>query len=100
MNLAYTDNWNQQQAQEFFNLKDTITKTMGYDLNPALKQTVDQSYAALQTVEDRAGAQIQQNYDPNATPPEPFKPLNFSNDTSYKPKKNPKLDTSFKSNIY
>lgn len=100
MNLAYTDNWSQQQAQEFFTLQDTITDTMNYDLNPALRENVSQSYQALQAVRERAKNQIQQNYNPGLAPP-PQQPSTNQNPArlfspatpeTYKPQPKKELD--------
>lgn len=60
--LQYKNIWSQQDAADFFAIKDSVRATTQYDLNPLLKENVDETYRALQDVINQQEKQIKQNY--------------------------------------
>lgn len=56
--LQYKNNWSNQDAADFFAIKDSIKASAQYELNPFLKENVDETYRALKDVIDRQEKQI------------------------------------------
>lgn len=70
--LAYTSNdWTEEDASEFFDIRDSVFQAKAYELSDTLQQTVDKTYQAVQAVMERKDDQVQQNYNPNLAPPPP-----------------------------
>ena len=98
--LQYKNNWSQEDAKDFFAIKNSISASTQYDLNPFLKENVNETYNALKDVIKQQENQIQKNYNPELSnkiiTPELFGnknnlmknngPLNIS--TEYKPMNN------------
>ena len=60
--LQYKSNWTQQDAADFFAIKDSVSASAQYDLNPLLRENVDETYRALNDVIEQQEKQIKQNY--------------------------------------
>ncbi|MBN1175874.1 hypothetical protein JXA48_04485 [Candidatus Woesearchaeota archaeon] len=89
--LQYKSNWSKQDAADFFAIKDSVSASAQYDLNPFLKENVDETYRALKDVISQQEKQIRQNYQTDVSKQfqsqEFFRPMDMQPkiSTDYKP---------------